>query len=89
MLRVMAFACQFTVARTLGHNCSYPCVPVGGSGYTQKDWVAQETPCSHLLESRPTAEKLKPSSEEQEILSWFRGEWVANETRSKGVNLRG
>jgi len=25
MLRVMAFACQFTVAHTLGHNCSYPC----------------------------------------------------------------
>jgi hypothetical protein len=25
MLRVMAYACQFTVAHTLGHNCSYHC----------------------------------------------------------------
>jgi hypothetical protein len=57
MLRVMAFACQFTVAPTLGHNCSYPCERRRGA-YTKKDWVAQETPCSHLLESRPTAEKL-------------------------------
>ena len=57
MLRVMAFACQFTVAHTLGHNCSYPCVR-RRVGIRKEDWVAQETPCSHLLESRPTAEKL-------------------------------
>jgi len=34
MLRVMAFACQFTVAHTLGHNCSYPCV--GGAGIRKR-----------------------------------------------------
>jgi len=86
MLRVMAFACQFTVAHTLGHNCSYPAAQ---SGYTKEDWMAQETPCSHLLESRPTTEKLSQVQKSRKSSAWFRGEWVANEMRSTGVNLRG
>jgi hypothetical protein len=73
MLRVMAFACQFTVARTLGHNCSYQ-ADEAQSAYTKKDWVAQETPCSHLLESSRQRKTIaQPSSEEQEILSVVQG----------------
>ena len=70
MLRVMAFACQFTVAHTLGHNCSYPCAQ---SGYTKEDWVAQETPSQPSPGIEADSRKTQPSSEEQEILSVVQG----------------
>jgi hypothetical protein len=70
MLRVMAFACQFTVARTLGHNCSYQ-GDEAQSAYTKKGLGGTGDPVqpSPGIEANSRKTIAQPSSEEQEILS--------------------
>ena len=71
MLRVMAFACQFTVAHTLGHNCSYS--RVGGERVYAKGLGGGT---GDPLQPSPGIEadsRTQPSSEEREILSVVQG----------------
>ena len=71
MLCVMAFACQFTVAHTLGHNCSYPCV--GGRVYAKGLGGGTGDPLQPSPGIEADSRKTQPSSEEQEILSVVQG----------------
>src|SRR5688572_4085037 len=68
-LSVVAFVCQFTVDHPLGHNCSYPCDGMRAE-YAQKGLDGQETPCNHLLKSRPTAEKLSQVQKSRKSSAW-------------------